>query len=96
MGGTSSSQSRPDSPVLTTQRNTSRCHESFEASGGDPKIVTQALFVPESTVRGCVTALRGRVSKEMAEAGGYCGSMILATDYEGHVRVYCKSSAVMG
>lgn len=58
--------------------------------------MTQALFVPEVAARGCVMALRGKISKEVADAGGYCGCMILAVDYDGCIRVYCKSDVVLG
>lgn len=88
-------QSRPGSPVSTTQKDTNRSYESFEASQGDPEIVTSACFVPESTSRACVSAIRGGLNKTVADSGGYCGCMILATDYEGSIRVYCKAPILL-
>lgn len=81
--------------VAPTQKDTNQRHESFYATYEAPKIVTTACFVPESTSRACVTAVRGGLSRTVAEKGGYCGCMILATDYNGLVRVYCKSAVLL-
>lgn len=81
--------------VAPTQKDTNQRHESFYATSEAPKIVTTACFVPESTSRACVTAVRGGLSRTVAEKGGYCGCMILATDYNGSVRVYCKSAVLL-
>eukprot|EP00752_Nemacystus_decipiens_P006867 g6168.t1 len=81
--------------VAPTQKDTNQRHESFYATSEAPKIVTTACFVPESTSRACVTAVRGGLSRAVAEKGGYCGCMILATDYNGSVRVYCKSAVLL-
>lgn len=81
--------------VAPTQKDTNQRHESFHATFEAPKIVTTACFVPESTSRACVTAVRGGLSRAVAESGGYCGCMILATDYNGSVRVYCKSAVLL-
>lgn len=81
--------------VAPTQKDTNQRHESFSATFEPPKIVTTACFVPESTSRACVTAVRGGLSRAVADKGGYCGCMILATDYNGSVRVYCKSAVLL-
>lgn len=81
--------------VAPTQKDTNQRHESFYATSEAPRIVTTASFVPESTSRACVAAVRGGLSRPVAEKGGYCGCMILATDYNGSVRVYCKSAVLL-
>lgn len=87
--------SAPAVASTTTQKDTNQRHESFYATSESPKIVTTACFVPETTSRACVEAVRGALSKAVAESGGYCGCMILATDYNGSVRVYCKSAVFL-
>ncbi|CAM9231802.1 unnamed protein product [Choristocarpus tenellus] len=86
-GGSSSSSSGA--------KDTNRCHESFVATEGDPSIVTVAAFVPESAARACVIAVRGGLSKDVADVGGYLSCMILASDYEGKVRIFCKAPVLL-
>lgn len=83
-------------PLPPAQKATNRCYESFSATSAEPPcVLTTASFVPESTSRAFLKAVLGKLSEETAEAGGYCGCMILATDYHGVVRVYLKSALLL-
>ncbi|CAN0438364.1 unnamed protein product [Discosporangium mesarthrocarpum] len=75
--------------------DTNRSHESFVATEGDPGIVTVAAYVPETSTRACVRAVRGALSKEKVDAGGYLGCMVFTADYEGVVRVFSKAEVLL-
>ncbi|CAN0280632.1 unnamed protein product [Ectocarpus sp. 12 AP-2014] len=95
VGASAAAATSPSPAVAPTQKDTNTRHESFHATSEAPKIVTTACFVPESTSRACVQAVRGGLSGPVEESGGYGGCMILATDYNGCVRVYCKSAVLL-
>ncbi|CBN77979.1 conserved unknown protein [Ectocarpus siliculosus] len=95
VGASAAAATSPSPAVAPTQKDTNTRHESFHATSEAPKIVTTACFVPESTSRACVRAVRGGLSGPVEESGGYGGCMILATDYNGCVRVYCKSAVLL-